>query len=146
MSNITKKGDSLDVMTAKRIVSVAIIIAITGMFIFSNAFVNPLLAKSSKHEDKTTTTTSSTSTDKKGNSTTTAATTIPTATTTSSASSGSEQSDYKKFQKCLSTTADKQGFDTKTEIQDCFKSTYLPTTSTSSSAGTSSSSSLTNTT
>ena len=40
-------------MHTKRIVLVAVIIAITGMFVFSNAFVNPLLAQSSKSNDKT---------------------------------------------------------------------------------------------
>ena len=43
MLNMTK-NNLIDIMHTKRIVLVAVIIAITGMFVFSNAFVNPLLA------------------------------------------------------------------------------------------------------
>src|SRR3954464_14306467 len=55
MSNMTKnnKNNLLDIMHTKRIVLVAVIITIAGMFVFSNAFVNPLLAQSSKSNDKT---------------------------------------------------------------------------------------------
>src|SRR6476620_11406933 len=121
-------NNQLYISNPKKIVSVAIIIAITGLIVFSSALVNPLWAKSSKHEDKTTT--SSNSGDKKGNSTAAAITTPATgATATPTLSSASEQSDYKNFQKCLSTAAGKQGFATKTDIQNCFKPIYSTTTS-----------------
>lgn len=57
------------------------------MLVFSNAFVNPLFAKSSKHEDKI----SSKSADKKSNPA--AAATLP----TTISSFTSEQNDYKNF-------------------------------------------------
>ena len=91
MSNMTKnnKNNLLDIMHTKRIVLVAVIIAITGMFVFSNAFVNPLLAQSSKSNDKT-----DSSKSKDSNSDT--KTTINTDTSSSSA----DKKDYKDFQKC----------------------------------------------
>lgn len=110
----------VDIFNSKEIVLVAVIIAITGMMVFSSAFVNPLWAKSSKHEDKS----SSNSVDKKANPTT--ATTSTTSTTPSTASG---QSDYKNFQKCLSSAAAKQGFATKTDIQSCYKPIYSPSSS-----------------
>ena len=127
----------LNIFNLKEIVSVTVMIAIIGLLVFSSA-LNPLWAKSNMHVDKTSTT-SSNSTDKKGNSPTTATTTSITTSSTTSPSSNSEQSDYKKFQKCLSTTADKQGFATKADIQKCFKPIYTPTSTTSSSTGTNSS-------
>ncbi|MGN6623002.1 MAG: hypothetical protein ACTHKK_02550 [Candidatus Nitrosocosmicus sp.] len=108
----------IDIFNSKEIVSVAVLIAITGMMVFSSACVNPLWAKSGKHEDKS----SSNSVDKKSNPTT--ATTTTTTTTTPSTASG--QSDYKNFQKCLSSAAAKQGFATKTDIQSCYKPIYSP--------------------
>lgn len=105
----------VDTFNSKEIVSVAVIIAITGMIVFSSAFVNPLWAKSSKHENK-----SSNSVDKKANPTTT------TTTTTTTPSTASGQTDYKNFQKCLSSAAAKQGFATKTDIQNCYKPIYSP--------------------
>ncbi|MGN6630426.1 MAG: hypothetical protein ACTHKJ_11260, partial [Candidatus Nitrosocosmicus sp.] len=109
----------IDIFDSKEIVSVAVLIAITGMMVFSSAFVNPLWAKSSKHEDKS----PSNSVDKKSNPTTATTTTATTSTTPSTASG---QSDYKNFQKCLSSAAAKQGFATKTDIQSCYKPIYSP--------------------
>ena len=110
------KINLVDIFNSKEIVSVAVIIAITGMMVFSSAFVNPLWAKSSKHEDKS----SSNSVDKKTN---------PTTATTTTPSTASGQSDYKNFQKCLSSAAAKQGFATKTDIQNCYKPIYSPSSS-----------------
>ena len=137
MSNMTKnnKNNLLDIMHTKRIVLVAVIIAITGMFVFSNAFVNPLLAQSSKSTDKTG---SSKSKDSISGTKTT--------TNTDTSSSSADKKDYKDFQKCLSTADGTKGFATKTEIQDCFRQIYSPTTAASSSNSASSSTSLTNTT
>jgi cytoskeletal protein RodZ len=137
MSNMTKnnKNNLLDIMHTKRIVLVAVIIAITGMFVFSNAFVNPLLAQSSKSNDKT-----DSSKSKDSNSDT------KTTTNTDTSSSSADKKDYKDFQKCLSTADGTKGFATKTEIQDCFRQIYSPTTAASSSNSASSSTSLTNTT
>ena len=134
MSNMIKnnKNTLLDIMHTKRIVLVTVIIAITGMFVFSNAFVNPLLAQSSKSNDKTD---SSKSKDSGSD----------TKTTTNTSSSSADKKDYKDFQKCLSTADGTKGFATKTEIQDCFRQIYSPTT-TSSSNSASLSTSLTNTT
>src|SRR6476661_7598781 len=125
MLNMTK-NNLIDIMHTKRIVLVAVIIAITGMFVFSNAFVNPLLAQSSKSNDKT-----DSSKSKDSNSDT--------------SSSSADKKDYKDFQKCLSTADGTKGFATKTEIQDCFRQIYSPTTASSSNSA-SSSTSLTNTT
>jgi len=91
-------------MHTKRIVLVTVIIAITGMFVFSNAFVNPLLAQSSKSNDKTD---SSKSKDSGSD----------TKTTTNTSSSSADKKDYKDFQKCLSTADGTKGFATKTESQ-----------------------------
>jgi hypothetical protein len=105
------------------------------MFVFSNAFVNPLLAQSSKSNDKT-----DSSKSKDSNSDT------KTTTNTDTSSSSADKKDYKDFQKCLSTADGTKGFATKTEIQDCFRQIYSPTTTASSSNSASSSTSLTNTT
>jgi len=126
------KNNLLDIMHTKRIVLVTVIIAITGMFVFSNAFVNPLLAQSSKSNDKTD---SSKSKDSGSD----------TKTTTNTSSSSADKKDYKDFQKCRSTADGTKGFATKTEIQDCFRQIYSPTTASSSNSA-SSSTSLTNTT
>ena len=122
MSNMTKnnKNNLLDIMHTKRIVLVAVIIAITGMFVFFNAFVNPLLAQSSKSNDKT-----DSSKSKDSNSDT------KTTTNTDTSSSSADKKDYKDFQKCLSTADGTKGFATKTEIQDCFRQIYSPTTAAS---------------
>jgi len=133
MLNMTK-NNLIDIMHTKRIVLVAVIIAITGMFVFSNAFVNPLLAQSSKSNDKT-----DSSKSKDSNSDT------KTTTNTDTSSSSADKKDYKDFQKCLSTADGTKGFATKTEIKDCFTQIYSPTT-TSSSNSASLSTSLTNTT
>ena len=133
MLNMTK-NNLIDIMHTKRIVLVAVIIAITGMFVFSNAFVNPLLAQSSKSNDKT-----DSSKSKDSNSDT------KTTTNTDTSSSSADKKDYKDFQKCLSTADGTKGFATKTEINDCFTQIYSPTT-TSSSNSASLSTSLTNTT
>jgi ABC-type Na+ efflux pump permease subunit len=134
MSNLTKnnKKDLLDIMRTKKIVSVAVIIAITGMFIFSNAFINPLLAQSSKSTDRKD---SSKSTDGNDNAKTT--------TNTDTSSSSADKKDYKDFQKCLSTAEGTKGFATKTEIQDCFRQIYLPTSSSTTSTSPSTSSTST---
>ena len=133
MLNMTK-NNLIDIMHTKRIVLVAVIIAITGMFVFSNVFVNPLLAQSSKSNDKT-----DSSKSKDSNSDT------KTTTNTDTSSSSADKKDYKDFQKCLSTADGTKGFATKTEIQDCFRQIYSPTTASSSNSA-SSSTSLTNTT
>ena len=73
-------------MHTKKIISVAVIIAITAMFVLSNAFVNPLLVQSSKSNDKTGSSKSKDTSD--GTKTTTN-------TDTSSYSSGKK--DYKGF-------------------------------------------------
>jgi hypothetical protein len=117
MTKNRNKINLFDIPDSKEIVSVVIIIAITGMMIYSAAFVNPSWAKSSKHEDK--------AADKKAKPTTT------TTNATTTPSSSTERSDYKNFQKCLSTATDKQGFATKTDIQNCFKPIYSPTISSS---------------
>jgi hypothetical protein len=111
------KNNSLDVINTKQIVSVAVIIAIAAMFVFSNAFVNPLLAKSSKSDGKT----DSKSTDKKGSTATVSSN--PATTTTSSSS---DQNDYKNFQKCLSTAEGTKGFATNQEIKNCYNPIYRP--------------------
>jgi hypothetical protein len=121
MSKMTKNNNnnnnnSLDMINTKQVVVVAVIIAIAAMFVFSNAFVNPLLAKSNKSDGKT----DSKSTDKKGTST---ATSSSTATTTSSSS---DQIDYKNFQKCLSSAAGTKGFATDQEIKNCYNPIYRP--------------------
>jgi len=86
------------------------------MFVFSNAFVNPLLAQSSKSTDKTG---SSKSKDKSDG--------------TKTSSSSSDKKDYKAFQKCLSDTAGTKGSATETEIQDCLTQIYSTTASSSTS-------------
>src|SRR4051794_9541808 len=110
MSNVTKNNQNnlLDIMHTKKIVSVAVIIAITAMFIFSNAFVNPLLAQSSKSNDKT----GSKSKDGSDGTKTSSS-------SSDTSSSSSDKKDYKDFQKCLSDTAGTKGSATETEIQDC---------------------------
>src|SRR6476469_10702724 len=132
MSNMIKnnKNNLLYIMHNKRIVLVTVIIAITGMFVFTNAFVNPLLAQSSKSNDKTD---SSKSKDSSSD----------TKTTTNTSSSSADKKDYKNLQKSLSTADDNKDFATKTEIQDCFRQIYSPTTASSSNSA-SLSTSLTN--
>src|SRR5437868_4746047 len=121
MSNMTKnnKNNLLNITRTKRIVLVAVIIAITGMFVFSNAFVDPLLAQSSKSTDKTDSFKSKDSSS-------------GTKSTTDTSSSSADKKDYKDFQKCLSTADGAKGFATKTEIQDCFTQIYSPSASSSS--------------
>jgi hypothetical protein len=123
------KNDLQDLRNTKKIVAVVVIVVITGIFLFNNELINPIMAKSSKSEDKT-----AKSTDKKSNS---AGGTATTATTSSSV----EQNDYKNFQKCLSTAANAKGFDTKTDIENCFKPIYSPATASSTGTNSSSSSS-----
>ena len=140
MSKMTKsnKNNLLDAMNAKKIVLVTVMIAITGMFVFSSVFVNPLFALTDKSNDRKEP--PSKSTDGNNNAKTT--------TRSDTSSSASNDKDYKNFQKCLSNADGTKGFATKTEIQDCFRSTYLSTTTSSSSSTTSTSplASSTNTT
>ena len=94
-------------MSTKYVLSIAVMILITAMFISSGTFVNPLFAKTSN------------TTDKKG----------PTTTTTSSpssTSSSSTENDYKEFQKCLSGAEGTKGFATNQEIKDCYNPIYRP--------------------
>jgi hypothetical protein len=120
MSNVTKnnKNNLLDIMHTKKIVSVAVIIAITAMFVFSNDFVNPLLAQSSKSTDKTG---SYKSNDKSDG-------TKSSSSSPDTSSSSPDKTDYKAFQKCLSTAAGTTGFAAKTDIKACVKQIYPPTT------------------
>jgi hypothetical protein len=117
-NNNNNNNNSLDMINTKQVVVVAVIIAIAAMFVFSNAFVNPSLAKSNKSDGKT----DSKSTDKKGTSTTTSSSTATTTTTSSS----SDQNDYKNFQKCLSTAEGTKGFATNQEIKNCYNPIYRP--------------------
>ena len=120
MSNVTKnnKNNLLDIIYNKKAVSVAVIIAITAMLVFSNAFVNPLLAQSSKNTDKTG---SSKSKDKSDGTKTSSS-------SSDTSSSSPDKTDYKAFQKCLSTAAGTTGFAAKTDIKACVKQIYPPTT------------------
>ena len=121
MSNVTKnnKNNLLDIIYNKKAVSVAVIIAITAMFVFSNAFVNPLLAQSSKSTDKTG---SSKSKDKSDGTKTSSS-------SSDTSSSSSDKTNYKTFQKCLSNVASTKGFATQAEIKFCQKQIYPPTSS-----------------
>lgn len=100
-------------MSTTNVLSIAVIILITAMFISSITFVNPLFAKTSNTANKkgpTTTTTSS----------------------PSSASSSSTENDYKEFQKCLSGAEGTKGFATNQEIKDCYNPIYRPLSTTAS--------------
>jgi hypothetical protein len=108
-------------MSTKNVLSIAVIILITAIFISSSTFVNPLSAKTSNAVDK------------KGPPTTT--TTTTTSSPSSTSSSSSTENDYKEFQKCLSGAEGTKGFATNQEIKDCYNPIYRPlatTTSTSS--------------
>ncbi|MGN6821403.1 MAG: hypothetical protein ACTHJ7_01285 [Candidatus Nitrosocosmicus sp.] len=101
-------------MSIKNVLSIAVIILITAIFISFSTFVNPLSAKTSGAADK------------KGSPTTT------TTTPSSTSSSSSTENDYKEFQKCLSGAEGTKGFATNQEIKDCYNPIYRPLVTTSS--------------
>jgi len=135
MSNVTKnnKNNLLDIIHNKKAVSVAVIIAITAMLVFSNAFVNPLLAQSSKTKDKTGSSKSKDTSDGTKTSSSSSDTSSSSSDTSSSSSdtssSSSDKTNYKTFQKCLSNVASTKGFATQAEIKFCQKEIYPPTSS-----------------
>ena len=100
-------------MSTKNVLSIAVIILITAIFISSSTFVNPLLAKTSNAADKKSPTTTTTS-------------------SPSSTSSSSTENDYKEFQKCLSGAEGTKGFATNQEIKDCYNPIYRPLANTAS--------------
>jgi hypothetical protein len=105
-------------MSTKNVLSIAVIIVMTAIFISSSAFVNPILAKTSTTADKKDPTTTPTS--------------------SSSSSSSSSESDYKDFQKCLSGAEGTKGFATNQEIKDCYNPIYRPLATTTTTSTTSS--------
>jgi hypothetical protein len=108
-------------MISKNVLSIAVIITMTVVFISSSAFVNPLWAK--KSTDKTD---PSKSTDKTDPSKSTTTTTSTTSTTSSSA-----ENNYKKFQQCLSGAEGTKGFATDQQIKSCYNPIYRPLATTS---------------
>ena len=104
-------------MISKNVLSIAVIITMTVVFISSSAFVTPLWAKTTKSSD---TSSPSKSSD----------TSSPSTSTTSTTSSSAENN-YKKFQQCLSGAEGTKGFATNQEIKSCYNPIYRPLSTTS---------------
>ncbi|MGN6560561.1 MAG: hypothetical protein ACTHJ2_08560 [Candidatus Nitrosocosmicus sp.] len=122
-------------MSTKNTISIAVVIAIAVLFVSSNTFVNPLLAKthkdkssetdknsaqsneqSNKNKDKGSGDSSNTS----GSGDSSDSNSNPTKTTDNTSPSDNAQNNYDKFQKCLFDSDSTKGFATKQEIKDCF--------------------------
>ncbi|MGN6346393.1 MAG: hypothetical protein ACTHKJ_07480 [Candidatus Nitrosocosmicus sp.] len=122
-------------MSTKNTISIAVVIAIAVLFVSSNTFVNPLLAKthkdkssetdknsaqsneqSNKNKDKGSGDSSNTS----GSGDSSDSNSNPTKTTDNTSPSDNAQNNYDKFQKCLFDADSTKGFATKQEIKDCF--------------------------
>lgn len=116
-------------MTTKKIVSIAVIIAMAAMFFSSSAFVNPSLAKTTDNKDKSKDTTKDDPTTSTliNDPTSSKSKDDPTASTSSSA-----KSDFKEFQKCLFDSAGTKGFATNKEIKACYNPIFHPVSSTTS--------------
>jgi hypothetical protein len=137
-------------MSTKNTISIAVVIAIAVLFVSSNTFVNPLLAKthkdkssetdknpaqsneqSNKNKDKgsgdsNTSGSGDSNTSGSGDSNTSGSgdssnsNSNPTKTTDNTSPSDNAQNNYDKFQKCLFDADSTKGFATKQEIKDCF--------------------------
>ncbi|MGN6350227.1 MAG: hypothetical protein ACTHJ7_09305 [Candidatus Nitrosocosmicus sp.] len=131
-------------MSTKNTISIAVVIAIAVLFVSSNTFVNPLLAKthkdkssetdknsaqsneqSNKNKDKgsgdsSNTSGSGDSSNTSGSGDSSDSNSNPTKTTDNTSPSDNAQNNYDKFQKCLFDADSTKGFATKQEIKDCF--------------------------
>jgi hypothetical protein len=129
-------------MSTKNTISIAVVIAIAVLFVSSNTFVNPLLAKthkdkssetdknpaqsneqSNKNKDKgsgDSNTSGSGDSNTSGSGDSSNSNSNPTKTTDNTSPSDNAQNNYDKFQKCLFDADSTKGFATKQEIKDCF--------------------------
>jgi hypothetical protein len=113
-------------MSTKNTISIAVVIAIAVLFVSSNTFVNPLLAKTHKDKSGETDNKLAQSNDQsnkdkdKGSGDSSTNNSDPTKTTDSASPTDNAQNNYNKFQKCLFDADSVKGFATKQEIKDCF--------------------------